>query len=333
MVIKTDTLTNSNSLKYRILITGVSGFIGSCLYEYFSNKGYEVLGIDCKQPNQLGKIKLWRKIDITKYDELLNCISSFSPDFILHLAARTDLNGKTLNDYSANTIGTENLIKVANSIENIKSVIFTSSMLVCGPGYMPKHPLDYRPTTVYGESKVEMERIIRKYSHHYTWAIVRPTSIWGPGFGTPYRDFFDLVVKHSYFHIGNKASTKTYGYVGNVIYQIDSILNTSPDKINEQVFYLGEYVPTNIKIWADEIAEQLQYKIKTIPFSIIKCAALTGDLMKFIGISFPMSSFRLKNMTTDNVVDLSNTMRIAPQLPYTRVEGIKKTLDWLKDRK
>ncbi|RKD90777.1 NAD-dependent epimerase/dehydratase family protein [Mangrovibacterium diazotrophicum] len=316
----------------KILITGASGFIGSNLSKYYSSKGNNVLNIDFKSPADAisGEIA-WKNADITNIEQLTQIITEFQPDYILHFAARTDLGGKTLEDYNANTTGTENLILAAREAKNLKRIIFTSSMLVCGPGHIPKHPLEYAPTTVYGESKVEMEKIIRKYNHPYSWAIVRPTSIWGPGFGVPYRDFFDLVIKHSYFHIGNKASTKTYGYIGNVIYQVDSILNAPKEDIHEQVFYLGDYEPTNIQIWANEIAEQLQYQIKTIPYPLVKCAAFAGDFLKLVGLPFPMSSFRLKNMTTKNIVDLSNMKHIAPNLPFNRIEGIRQTLNWLKN--
>ena len=40
-----------------------------------------------------------------------------------------------------------------------------------------------------------------------------------------------------------------------------------------------------------------------------------------------MTSFRLKNMTTDNIIDLSE---LAPNPPYSRIEGVRKTLDWLR---
>ncbi|MBN1969108.1 MAG: NAD(P)-dependent oxidoreductase [Candidatus Delongbacteria bacterium] len=317
----------------KILITGASGFIGSNLQKYSLQKGFKILNIDLTKPSFQKVGEYWAKIDITDFNKLAKATKDFQPDYILHFAARTDLDGNTAEDYNANTLGTENLIKAAQGVKNLKRVIFTSSMLVCGPGHIPKHPLEYAPTTVYGESKVEMEKIIRRYTHHYSWAIVRPTSIWGPGFGVPYRNFFDMVINHSYFHIGNKAGTKTYGYIGNLIYQVDSILNAPTEEINEQVFYLGDYEPTNIKIWADEIAEQLHYKIKTIPYPIIKCAAFAGDIFKRIGIAFPMSSFRLKNMTTDNIIDLKNTQKIAPNLPFNRIEGIKQTLNWLKDNR
>jgi len=252
---------------------------------------------------------------------------------VIHLAARTDLNGKNLNDYNTNTVGTQNLIEILNQTPSVKRVIFTSSMLVCNPGYIPKHPTDYAPSTIYGESKVLMEKIIRESKHNYEWVIGRPTSIWGPGFGEPYRNFFDMLINKRYFHIGSKSSTKTYGYVENLIYQIDSIVNAPVEKIQGNVFYLGDYDPINIHAWANEIASEIEITIKTVPYHLIKLAAFGGDVLKLLGIEFPMTSFRLKNMTTNNVVDLSNTKEIAPNLPYSRIEGVRTTLNWLKNNK
>ncbi len=63
---------------------------------------------------------------------------------------------------------------------------------------------------------------------------------------------------------------------------------------------------------------------------MLKTAAYFGDLLKLFNITFPMTSFRLKNMTTDNIIDLSETYNIAPNPPYSRIDGIKATLQWLK---
>jgi nucleoside-diphosphate-sugar epimerase len=314
----------------KVLITGASGFIGSNLFHYYLDQGFELLNVDFNPPGDHSLKPFWRNVDLTDFKLLEKVVKDFNPDFIVHLAARTDLNGKTNDDYSANTQGTENLIKICKQLSSLKRILFTSSMLVCKPGYIPQHPTDYAPSTIYGDSKVKMEEIIRAENPDFEWAIVRPTSIWGPGFGIPYRNFFDMVINKRYFHIGNTACTKTYGYIENVIHQIDSILNASAEKIQGQVFYLGDYEPTNIKTWADEIGAELGIKIKTIPYSIVKLAALGGDVLKQVGVNFPMTSFRLKNMTTDNVLDLSNTKELAPNLLFTRKKGIKKTLEWLK---
>jgi hypothetical protein len=60
-----------------------------------------------------------------------------------------------------------------------------------------------------------------------------------------------------------------------------------------------------------------------MPYLVIKIAALFGDFLKSVGLPFPMNSFRLHNMTTDNIIDLKNTYDIAADLPYTRKEGLK----------
>ena len=254
----------------------------------------------------------------------------FSPNYIIHLAARTDLDGKSVEDYAANTIGVANLMKIIKELPNLKKVIITSSMLVCHTGYYPKNQFDYSPTTFYGKSKVVTENEVWNNEPDCDWAIIRPTSIWGPWFKEPYKNFFDMVMSHRYFHIGHKGCTKTYGYVGNAVYQIEQILfNETPDR-NNKVFYIGDEPATNIEEWANEIASELGYKIIRMPLCLLRIAAWTGDLLKRAGIHFPMTSFRLKNMTTDNVIDLSNTYAIAPRPPYTRIEGIKETLNWLK---
>jgi len=317
-------------MKEKILFTGGSGFIGTNLLDFYLSEGNELLNIDFNKPKRKSHLDYWRNVDITNYNELYNVIKDFNPDIVFHLAARTDLNGKNLTDYDTNSIGTQNLIKILNQTSSVKRVIFTSSMLVCKPGYIPNHQSDYAPSTIYGESKVLMEQIIRESSHNYEWAIVRPTSIWGPWFGIPYRTFFDMVVNKKYFHIGSKSCTKTYGFIENLVYQIDSILNASVEKVKGNVFYLGDYEPTNIHNWAEEIGSELGIKIITIPYPLLKIAAFGGDVLKTLGVNFPLTSFRLKNMTTNNVLDLSNTKEIAPNLPFTRAEGIRKTLNWLK---
>jgi nucleoside-diphosphate-sugar epimerase len=196
---------------------------------------------------------------------------------------------------------------------------------------LPKDQFDYAPTTIYGQSKVETEKIVWKTHIHCDWSILRPTSIWGPWFSVPYRNFFDMVISKKYFHIGNEGCTKTYGYVGNAIYQIEKILFTQTYNDKNKVFYIGDNQPTNIEDWANEIAKEIDYKIKRIPYKFVKCIAIFGDFLSMVRIKFPMTSFRLHNMTTDNVVNLDNTYNIAPNLPYTREDGIKITLKWLKE--
>lgn len=316
----------------RILITGASGFIGTNLLEHFAHKNFDVLNIDFNSPQNSKHNKYWKNIDITNAAVLEEQILNFNPDYVVHLAARTDLDGKTLDDYNANTIGVQNIINTLRKCKNLKRVIFTSSQLVC-KGRMPVNDDDYYTVNLYGESKKLGELIIKNDANiPFEWVIIRPTSIWGPWFREPYRNFFDILLSKKYFHIGNKSATKTYGYVGNSVYQIEKLLFTDKNKVQNQIFYIGDQPPYNIEDWANEIAKEVDIKIFKVPYIFIKMLALIGDILKkTLNIKFPMTSYRLKNMTTSNTRNVSKIYAIAPELPYSRIEGVKETLNWLKN--
>ena len=314
----------------KILVTGGSGFIGTNLIEHLSkDTQYEIQNIDIVKPKISVQDKYWVQVDLRNHDAVVAAVEAFAPDYVIHLGARTDLNGKTLQDYDANMGGVSNLLDAIEAAGTVKRAIFASSMYVCEPGYMPKNFEDYAPHTLYGESKVETEKRIKTANPSYTWSIIRPTSIWGPWFGEPYNRFFHIVLKRMYFHMGKRACKKTYGYVDNAIYQIMSILNADAEKVNRKVFYLGDYEPYDITEWANEIAKHAGIKIPNIPYFCFKLAGWFGDFLKLFGISFPMTSFRLHNMTTDNVHNLNPIKEIAPNLPVGREEGTVKTLEWI----
>ena len=123
-------------------------------------------------------------------------------------------------------------------------------------------------------------------------------------------------------------SIKTYGYIDNVVYQIDSIINS--EECNRETLYLGDYEPTSIKEWANQIAASVENKVYTIPRWLIILLAKIGDIAKYLKISFPMNSFRFKNMTTNNILPLNRTKEIAPFTKVSRTEGNLNTIEWMK---
>lgn len=313
----------------KILVTGGSGFIGTNLIEYLY-KDNEILNIDIKEPQNINHRHLWKKVDINDFESFEYVVCLFNPDYIIHLAARTDLEGKKINDYNTNIIGVKNVILISKQIHTLKKIIITSSMLVCHTDYTPLHQRDYAPSTIYGQSKCMTEKLVWESELTTDWLIIRPTSIWGPWFDIPYKNFFDMIISSKYFHIGNKSATKTYGYIENSVYQIVTLLKANTTQSKNKVFYIGDYEPYKIENWANEIGHELGKKIRKIPYKLFMFFAKTGDLLNFIGVRFPMTSFRLKNMTTDNIINLEETIKYVPNLYFTRVEGIKKTLEWMK---
>jgi nucleoside-diphosphate-sugar epimerase len=205
-------------------------------------------------------------------------------------------------------------------------------MYVCQPGYIPKDFDDYKPHTLYGESKVKGEQIVKSIeSQGYEWIIIRPTSIWGPWFNIPYIDFFSIVHQGKYFDFGDTC-TKTYGYIENTIHQILGLIEVGG--LHGKTFYLGDEPAIQISEWANEISIEMgNGPIKSIPFFLIRLAAFGGDLLSILKIKFPMTSFRLRNMTTNNVLPLANLYEIVGPTPVARLEGVKRTIRWLSDVK
>lgn len=316
----------------KILITGGSGFIGTNLVQYYLTKGYDVLSLDISAPKDSDHIKYWKQVDILDRFALKEVIGIFSPNYVIHLAARTDLNEKkNIDGYSMNYQGTENLIQALKNSKSLKRAIFASSMLVCKVGHIPKHYDDYAPSTLYGQSKIMMEKIIKNSNIlAVPWIIVRPTSIWGPWFDDPYINLFKYIKEKRYFLIADKSCTKTCGYVGNSVWQIDKLLFADKKDVDGKTFYLGDKPAYNMSEWAQEIAQEFNgTKLRKYPYSFFKFLAVTGDVLQKIGLNFPMTSFRLKNMTTDNIVRLDDLYRITGHPPHSRVEGIKATIKYL----
>ena len=264
------------------------------------------------------------------FDEISELIRLKEPNVIIHLAARTDLSGKNLADYKVNIEGVSNLIEACNSSSKVQKIIFVSSMLVCKAGYIPQSDDDYCPDTIYGESKMKMEQLIKSSQITADWVIVRPTSIWGPWFGQPYRKFFDMVRDERYLDIGIRSATKTYGYVGNTCYQISKLCEEN--RANGMTLYLGDKPPIFISDWSKEISEQLNLcNPRNPPYFLFKIASLLGDTLGLVKLSFPLTSFRLKNMTTNNIIPLDDLYELTGEPPFSREEGIKLTLEWMNN--
>jgi nucleoside-diphosphate-sugar epimerase len=174
----------------KVLVTGGSGFIGINLIMELLKEGAIVTALDLPMTN-------WEKIpfgvrlvkaDILKKSDLINVCDDI--EIIYHLAAKTDLDGKTKNDYKVNYEGTQNLIEEAAKSQTLERFVFYSTFLVAGESNETRfidETEPYRTKTVYGESKIEGEKIVKKCCSQFNipFTIIRPTSVYGPWGGTP----------------------------------------------------------------------------------------------------------------------------------------------------
>ncbi|MBA3288148.1 MAG: NAD(P)-dependent oxidoreductase [Acidimicrobiia bacterium] len=278
----------------RILVTGGSGFIGTNLVEHFLRAdSTEVLNYDHAAPRCQAHAPHWRRGDLRAV-ELRPVLAEFQPTHVVHLAARTDLDGRTMHDYVANIEGVEAVLDCLVAADRLERVIFASSRIVCELGEVPVSDYDYCPPNLYGRSKVIGEQLVRAHPHDSSWVIVRPTSIWGPWGGAPYRDFFLSVARGTYVHPGRERIPRHYGYVGNVVFQLDRLLDAPAEHVDGRTFYLADFEPTEVFAFAAAIRRELGHPPpRSVPVPLLRLLARSMDAVKATGwVEPPLTSSR-----------------------------------------
>jgi len=315
----------------KLLITGASGFIGTNLVTSLIEAGYEICNVDSRPPLNSSHTDFWREGSIMSTEEMTVIMNEYRPDMVIHLAARTDCDENTTveNDYQLNVQGTKNVLDAVKGCSSVTRLIMTSTQYVCGPGRLPDNDEDFYPHTVYGQSKVETEKLTREANLNCEWVIIRPVNIWGPYHERYSREFWKIANKGLYLHPGVPSPTRTYGYVGNVVWQITEMMKADRATVHKQVYYVGDK-PINIEKWVMGFCEGFRgKKPRVIPMWMMRIMGKTGDLIsKFTGKPFYITSSRLRSMTEDYDAPMDRTFDVFGEPPYTLKEGISETVKW-----
>lgn len=316
----------------RILVTGSSGFIGRWVVDRLTKERHQTIGLDKTTPSLPTSMDEHIVCDILDRSALISEVRRISPDALIHLAARIDLNEtRNLNGYAANIDGVRNVIEAVRQTPTIRRVIYTSSQLVCRIGYVPASDTEYCPNTLYGQSKVLTEKIVREENGGgVEWCLARPTTVWGPYMSPHYQNMLRLIKKGLYFHCGKGKLYKSYAYAENIAHQYMRLLTTEVAKMHRRTFYLADYQPLSLRDYADSLAREMEApRIPTVPLAAARLLALIGGVLNACGFRrFPFNSFRLNNILTEYVFDLSSTEAACGPVPFTREQGIKETAKW-----
>ena len=159
----------------KILLTGVTGFIGSNIYKLLTKSGYEVDCIVRKKNKNFKRIivhdlkKPFQKKKYKKYD----CI--------VHAAAYSPINEKNITPlFYNNVIATKNLVDFANCYK-IKKIIFMSSVSIYGDikCKIIKNTTSINNPSDYGLSKLLCEKLLNNEANNFKSISIRLPGVLG----------------------------------------------------------------------------------------------------------------------------------------------------------
>lgn len=247
-----------NNSVQRILVTGVSGFLGSHLLDKLLMSGHEVVGVDNlsmgKLENIAGRLhnKAFRFLqrDITDPTTLRDIEGDF--DCIVHLAAfKIPRYGKAIDTLKINYQGTENVLELARRI-GCKTVIASTSDVY---GRNPKLPFSEEDDSVIGSSKVARwsYAVSKLFDEHLAFAyqesfgipvtVLRFFGSYGPRhhltwWGGPQSVFIDAVLNDQEIPIhGDGLQTRSFTYVSDTVEGIYTAMMKS--EANGEIFNIG----------------------------------------------------------------------------------------------
>ena len=254
-----------------IFITGIAGFLGSNLADYYVKKRFKVSGCDNLIGGTLDNIDI-NKINFFKANcedfEMMKKITK-DVDILCHAAAYAH---EGLSSFSPVLISSNNVtgsvsVFTAAIVNKVKRIVYCSSMARYGNIKIPFNEEDeLKPVDPYGVSKVAAENILKILSktHNIEYNIAVPHNIIGPKqkYDDPYRNVVSIMInlmlqKKSPIIYGDGNQKRTFSDIDDCIYCLDKLL-TDP-KIVSQVVNIG---PDEECISINELYRLLSNKLK-----------------------------------------------------------------------
>ena len=231
-----------------IFITGIAGFLGSNLAEYYLGKNFKVSGCDNLIGGSLDNIDV-KKINFFKANcedfETMKKITK-DVDILCHAAAYAH---EGLSSFSPVLICNNNVtgsvsVFTAAIVNKVKRIVYCSSMARYGNIKVPYVEEDeLKPADPYGVSKVAAEEILKILSktHKIEYNIAVPHNIIGPKqkYTDPYRNVVSIMInlmlqKRNPIIYGDGNQKRTFSDIDDCIYCLDKLL-TDPNIVSQVV--------------------------------------------------------------------------------------------------
>ncbi len=146
----------------RILIFGGSGRIGYRFFKSFQSDGHELVATYFES-NFIRPNETWKSLDISNKDVVLETVSKFKPDIVIHSSALTNVDLCETDHNIANSInieGTKNIVEACKKIPS-KIIFLSTAYVFDGRKTIFCENDDCFPATYYGKTKLLGEEIIK----------------------------------------------------------------------------------------------------------------------------------------------------------------------------
>ena len=272
-------------MKY--IVTGGAGFIGSNIVKKLVARGDHVTVIDnLNTGKEENLVSVKDKIIFLK-DSILNLDllekQTQGIDGIFHqaaLASVQDSFSKPEEYYNVNVNGTENILKLAKKY-NFKVVYASSSSVYGNPEKIPIKELDSKnPINPYAETKLEKEKLAKKYSEIGVKVIgLRYFNVFGKGQSKEYAGVLKLFLERIRDKLppkinGNGSQFRDFVYVEDVA---DANILSMDSEVNHEFFNVG----TNTSITILDLAKTI-IKSSELHMEPIFGPALKGDVQRTV---------------------------------------------------
>lgn len=181
------------SRRYRILVTGGAGFIGSHAVHHLISRGHDVIVVDDLSKGCARSVPSRRlpRVSLSQTDTLTELLCRVRPEAVIHFAAYISV-GESMREperYFANNVAGSLSLLTSMASAGTKHIVFSSTAAVYGTPHsspiMETFPI--QPASSYGESRVMVESLLRWFNEiHFSPASVCGTSMLPAPFGSDY---------------------------------------------------------------------------------------------------------------------------------------------------
>jgi UDP-glucose 4-epimerase len=245
--------------KYKILVTGVAGFLGSHLSEKLSKSGHKVIGIDNMiggyQDNVPKNIE-FHKIDCCDFNQIKKIMQGVQ--IVYHCAATAHEGLSVFSPYEItknNYLASVSIFSAAVN-EKVKRIIFCSSMARYGSQSTPfLESMKPLPIDPYAISKVAAEDVLINLCelNNIEWVIAVPHNIIGPRqkYDDPFRNVVSIMINRMLQNkapiiYGDGEQKRCFSYIEDCLSCLVPMLDQ--ENLNKQIINIGpdeEFVTIN----------------------------------------------------------------------------------------